>query len=74
MSGTLDLLVDGLGEHKASPCLCIPCNQAKVSNSNEERLTVWTTADGAVVVFLLSPFRKLLSCLIYFLFQLKVKF
>ena len=70
MAGTLDLWVHGLGEHKASPCLCIPCNQAKVSNSNEERLSVWTTADGVVVVFLLSPFRKVLSCLIYFLFQM----
>ena len=44
------------------------------TQNNEKRLSVWTTADRVVVVFFLSPFRKLLSCLIYFLFQLKVKF
>ena len=54
MAGTLDLWVHGLGEHKASPCLCIPCNQAKVSNSNEKRLSVWTTADGVLVFASLS--------------------
>ena len=70
MAGTLDLWVHGLGEHKASPCLCMPCNQAKVSYSNEERLSVWTTADGVLVFASLS---FLQTALVSHLFPFSIK-